>query len=146
MAPLYGRPHQVVAPLNYYGRPPYMVPYGRPPPPPPATSVNYGRPPQQMITPDQSRPLPVASINYGGRPTPAASVNQGGPDTVPVSLQGDTYVNELAAMKQQASGMNAVLPPDVELVDSNGKPQRRAGQFYYNNHHSGPGKFPGRKP
>lgn len=69
-----------------------------------------------------------------------------GQPTAPVSLHGDTYVNQLAALQQQASGTSAVLPPDVELVDVHGKPSQRGGQYFYNNRqHTGGDKFPGRK-
>lgn len=82
------------------------------------------------------RPYPAGPANHGGRPQAPA----------PISLHGDTHVNELVAAQQQASGANVMLPPDVELIDVHGKPQR-GGQFFYNNlqHQNSHDKFPGRK-
>ncbi|XP_050441990.1 uncharacterized protein LOC126846533 isoform X1 [Adelges cooleyi] len=52
----------------------------------------------------------------------------------PVSLVGDTMVNDLAFAQQQASGLHQ-LPPDVEIIDVHGKPQRgnqESVPYYYN--------------
>lgn len=98
------------------------------------TANYYNRPPHLAMSPTD---------NYNRPPYPATSAN-GTP--APISLHSDTLVNELVAAQQQAAGVTAMLPPDVELVDVNGKQQQMQGsQFYYNNHHTGPQKFSGRK-
>lgn len=140
-----------------YGPSLSAAPYYNGPPPPhsllPVVSVIYNGPTPVRVAPvnydDRPTPVRVAQANYNSRPlAQAASVNYNRPPTraPPVSLHGDTRVNELMAAQHQASGTNAVLPPDVEIVDVNGKPQQmHGGQFYYNDHHNGPKKFPGSK-
>lgn len=87
-------------------------------------------------------------VNYPGRYPIPSSVNnfsRPGPRPAPISLHNDILVNQLAATHQ---GTNAVLPPDVEIIDVNEKPQmQQGGHVNYNNHYHNHGqkKFPGRK-
>lgn len=117
-------------------------------------SMNYNQPPPMVASMNYNGPPPaMASMNFYNRPPPPAVVPNnyynrppvnGSP--APISLHGDTFVNQLVAAQQQASGMSATLPPDVELLDTSGKPQKtQGGQFYYNNHHTGPQKYVGGK-
>lgn len=121
------------AALTYYGRPPpaALTYYGRPQP---AALSYYGAPLPMAISHGQ----PSMAANYGQPPIPPPmETNYGRPP--PVSLHGDTLVNQLAAAQQQASGGNAVLPPDVEIVDVHGKPQW-ASQSYNAGHKNYHGK------
>lgn len=115
----------------------------------PIPNQGYYPAPNQGYYP-ASNQVPHPAQNHGSRPHPQ-----------PINLEGDILVNELVAAQQQASG-GTVLPPDVEFVDVNGKPQP-SGQYhhYYSHqqHHNnknnknnindsgnrGHDKFPGRK-
>jgi len=88
--------------------------------------------------------------NHGSRPSHPPPDHGSRPSQPPISLHGDTLVNEIAAAQQQSSGV--VLPPDVEFVDVNGKPQPSGKYHQYNsnkiindNGNRGHDKFPGRK-
>ncbi|CAH1724055.1 unnamed protein product [Aphis gossypii] len=89
--------------------------------------------------------------NHGSHPSHPPQNHGSHPSQPPISLHGDTLVNELAAAQQQSSG-GVVLPPDVEFVDVNGKPQPSGQYHHYNsnkiindNGNRGHDKFPGRK-
>ncbi|XP_060834835.1 uncharacterized protein LOC132917877 isoform X1 [Rhopalosiphum padi] len=89
--------------------------------------------------------------NQGSRPSHPRPDQETRPTQAPISLHGDTLVNEIAAAQQQSSG-GVVLPPDVEFVDVNGKPQPSGQYHHYNsnkiindNGRRGHDNFPGRK-
>ncbi|CAI6346872.1 unnamed protein product [Macrosiphum euphorbiae] len=114
----------------------------------PAPNQGYYPAPNQGYHPAPNR-IPHPAQNHGSRP-----------HQQPISLEGDTLVNELVAAQQQANG-GTVLPPNVEFVDVNGKPQPSGEYYHYNSqqhhHHNnnnnnindsgnrGHDKFPGRK-
>ncbi|XP_050521598.1 uncharacterized protein LOC126894552 isoform X2 [Daktulosphaira vitifoliae] len=98
------------------------------------------------------RPYQITDNNKNGpRPSNLVALPLNGNASPAVSLAGDTLVNELAATQQQASGLHE-LPPDVEIIDVHGKPQKEnqgAVPYLYNTiDHSGykkSTKFPGYK-
>ncbi|XP_025420151.1 uncharacterized protein LOC112690362 isoform X2 [Sipha flava] len=113
-APAYYGPRPVMHPtgqLVYYGRPP--VGYGHP------MSGPYGHP---IPGPYGGHPIPGP---YGGHPVHYEQQQR------PISLYGDTLVNDLLDASNQAAGVEVVLPPDVELIDVDRKPQRGNQQLYY---------------
>ncbi|KAL5240393.1 hypothetical protein ACI65C_007803 [Semiaphis heraclei] len=109
----------------------------------PAPNQGYYPAPNQGFYPPAPNRVPYPANNHGSRPPQQ-----------PISLHGDTLVNELVAAQQQSSG-GTVLPPDVEFVDVNGKPQPSGQYHHYNSHinnniindnsNRGHEKFAGRK-
>jgi len=108
----------------------------------PAPNQGYYPAPNQGYYPAPNQ-VPHPAQNHGSRP-----------HQQPISLHGDILVNELVAAQQQSSG-GTVLPPDVEFVDVNGKPQPGGEYHRYQSQHlrnnindsgnRGHDKFPGRK-
>ncbi|XP_022171049.1 uncharacterized protein LOC111034237 isoform X2 [Myzus persicae] len=105
----------------------------------PAPNQGYYPPPNQGYYPAPNQgyyPVPNQGFYPAPNQVPYPPQNHGSrPSQPPISLHGDTLVNELVAAQQQSSG-GTVLPPDVEFVDVNGKPQPSGQYHQYNSHNS----------